>query len=179
MKDRTIELPCMDCGRMVIKKVRWNECPPIAVLCYSCNANKQHLFRKRHIFNKTNGKCAYCGRELDPFLFERDHVIPLRRGGPHIPENIVAACARCNKRKNARALNEYRKYVSSCAGERLEWLIDYLSWAKQIVDREIASRAIQKIKEAQALLRQFEPIFYLDTLNIDMFMDGNLEEPHE
>ena len=45
-------------------------------------------------------RCAYCGKK--PASLTQDHVIPLSRGGSHIPANIVPACRSCNARKGAR-----------------------------------------------------------------------------
>ncbi len=61
-----------------------------------------------------DGRCAYCLRKGLPL--ERDHVIPVQRGGRDEPANVVPACERCNCSKNAailplwyaRALNEKR-----------------------------------------------------------------------
>ncbi len=46
--------------------------------------------------------CAYC---LQPLAGDMhiDHVMPLARGGAHSADNLVAACARCNRAKAARA----------------------------------------------------------------------------
>lgn len=45
-------------------------------------------------------RCAYC---LEPLANpHREHVIPLARGGAHAMSNLVPACERCNKHKNAR-----------------------------------------------------------------------------
>ena len=47
-----------------------------------------------------NYKCAYCGRKMDNL--EREHVIPVKLGGPFVAWNIVPACHRCNARKQAK-----------------------------------------------------------------------------
>lgn len=47
-----------------------------------------------------NGCCVYC---LKPSKrLEKDHVIPLSKGGTHTFDNIVPACKSCNSSKNAR-----------------------------------------------------------------------------
>ena len=46
------------------------------------------------------GRCAYCGRK--PKQLTIDHVIPLAKGGSHIPENLVPACKPCNSAKRDR-----------------------------------------------------------------------------
>lgn len=50
--------------------------------------------------------CAYCG-EKSPVL-EKDHVIPLTRGGRHALANILPACPACNRAKYNHLLSEWR-----------------------------------------------------------------------
>lgn len=51
----------------------------------------------RYILNAALGICAYCN-ERKPLTIE--HIEPLMLGGAHDPENIAAACKRCNYGKN-------------------------------------------------------------------------------
>jgi hypothetical protein len=46
-----------------------------------------------------NGRCAYCGRRTTKL--EKDHVLPVSRGGGTVSANIVPACTRCNRHKSA------------------------------------------------------------------------------
>ncbi len=48
--------------------------------------------------------CQYCGREQGGLTV--DHVIPRSRGGSSAWDNIVAACAPCNRKKGNRLPNE-------------------------------------------------------------------------
>jgi len=52
---------------------------------------------KQHDF-----KCAYCGKDLfDLFTKpERDHVIPINKGGNNTKENILPSCRSCNAKKH-------------------------------------------------------------------------------
>lgn len=50
--------------------------------------------------------CAYCGA-AEPL--EPDHRVPLARGGRHTIDNLLPACARCNRRKHARTEEEFRR----------------------------------------------------------------------
>ena len=50
--------------------------------------------------------CQYCGRESHGLTV--DHVIPRSRGGTSAWDNIVAACAPCNRRKGNRLPTEAR-----------------------------------------------------------------------
>lgn len=44
--------------------------------------------------------CVWCSREFGDLVRPtREHVIPRVKGGPSIPENEVAACARCNRER--------------------------------------------------------------------------------
>jgi 5-methylcytosine-specific restriction endonuclease McrA len=36
-----------------------------------------------------------------------DHVIPVSRGGQHVPDNLVAACKRCNCSKGTKLIGEW------------------------------------------------------------------------
>lgn len=50
---------------------------------------------------ENNYKCFYCGIEFDcENLPERDHVIPISKGGHNTKENIVPACRSCNAKKH-------------------------------------------------------------------------------
>lgn len=57
---------------------------------------------RRGVFLRDGGLCQYCGRKADSI----DHVVPRSRGGRHIWENVVAACARCNSAKRDRLIEE-------------------------------------------------------------------------
>jgi len=53
---------------------------------------------RRTVFARDGARCQYCGAVAENL----DHVIPRSRGGPHSWENVVAACRRCNSRKEDR-----------------------------------------------------------------------------
>jgi 5-methylcytosine-specific restriction endonuclease McrA len=53
---------------------------------------------RRAVFARDGWTCQYCGRVAENV----DHVIPKSRGGEHAWENVVAACRRCNSRKENR-----------------------------------------------------------------------------
>ena len=58
------------------------------------------------ILKQHNFKCVYCGKDLfDLFTIpERDHIIPISKGGDNTKENILPACRSCNAKKNAKIL---------------------------------------------------------------------------
>jgi 5-methylcytosine-specific restriction endonuclease McrA len=57
---------------------------------------------RRAVFARDDWSCQYCGRSAENL----DHVVPRSRGGAHSWENVVAACRRCNSRKENRLPNE-------------------------------------------------------------------------
>lgn len=67
--------------------------------------------KKRDVFFKTDGMCAYCGKELDPFLmWHVDHVIPSSRGGDNSLFNLLPSCRSCNIRKNNKTPIEFKRW---------------------------------------------------------------------
>ncbi len=57
---------------------------------------------RRTVFARDGSRCQYCGSAAENL----DHVIPRSRGGEHTWENVVAACRRCNTRKEDRLPQE-------------------------------------------------------------------------
>ena len=53
---------------------------------------------RRAVFIRDHNQCQYCGTTAENV----DHVIPRSRGGTHTWDNVVAACKRCNSRKENR-----------------------------------------------------------------------------
>lgn len=58
------------------------------------------------IYDEQRGLCYYCRCELNGD-FQIDHMTPLSRGGSNWPSNLCCACARCNRKKNAKTADEY------------------------------------------------------------------------
>ena len=57
---------------------------------------------RRAVFARDAWTCQYCGSTAENL----DHVIPRSRGGEHVWENVVAACRRCNAKKENHLLAE-------------------------------------------------------------------------
>src|SRR5438034_7782870 len=53
---------------------------------------------RRAVFARDGHRCQYCGATAENI----DHVVPRSRGGTHTWDNVVAACRRCNSRKENR-----------------------------------------------------------------------------
>ena len=59
-------------------------------------------FSRRNIFLRDAFTCQYCGIVGTEDTLTFDHVVPRARGGITSWNNIVTACARCNRRKGDR-----------------------------------------------------------------------------
>lgn len=57
---------------------------------------------RRGVFARDGWTCQYCGAPAENL----DHVVPRSRGGAHSWENVVAACRRCNSRKENRLIED-------------------------------------------------------------------------
>jgi hypothetical protein len=75
--------------------------------------NKREL-----IFNKTGGKCLYCGCDLSGLRWQADHFYPLIRvnGKPRNPEldvidNLFPACGPCNNFKSSNSIEGMRMCI--------------------------------------------------------------------
>jgi hypothetical protein len=64
--------------------------------------------RRREIFEKSQGRCHYCGTALQvDGEWHVEHQMPRALGGTDAPMNLVAACVRCNLRKSAKTAIEF------------------------------------------------------------------------
>jgi len=74
------------------------EIPSVIKLIYMIKRPRPHIaLSKREILRRDDYTCQYCGRKMRTLTL--DHVVPRRHGGAHTWENLVAACAACNRRK--------------------------------------------------------------------------------
>jgi 5-methylcytosine-specific restriction endonuclease McrA len=59
----------------------------------------------RRLVTRYGGRCAYCGTKSQ--RLEREHIIPLARGGRHSIGNLLPSCPPCNSRKRTKLLIEF------------------------------------------------------------------------
>lgn len=78
------------------------------------------------VFNKSKGRCWYCGRSLDIssravsartseyFIstYVIDHFLPRKSGGTDDINNLVPACWSCNGIKRSNTLEEFRAIMT-------------------------------------------------------------------
>lgn len=61
---------------------------------------KKPILSRETLFYRDKGRCAYCHGELTTHNITIDHVIPKDKGGKNGWLNSVAACQRCNAKKD-------------------------------------------------------------------------------
>jgi 5-methylcytosine-specific restriction endonuclease McrA len=76
------------------------EAPSVIRLRYYVHVPRRlHVAPSRKaVFLRDGHACQYCGRQAENV----DHVLPRSRGGRHSWDNVVAACRKCNARKENR-----------------------------------------------------------------------------
>jgi 5-methylcytosine-specific restriction endonuclease McrA len=74
------------------------------------DVHRRKITRKA-VLARDSWTCQYCGSQRNGLTV--DHVIPRSRGGKSVWENIVAACAPCNRRKGNRLPVEVAMHPSS------------------------------------------------------------------
>ena len=76
---------------------------------------------RRGVFARDGWHCAYCRGPAETL----DHVIPRSRGGRHVWENVVAACATCNHTKGDRTPAElgWRLLTTLSAPRGVAWRV--------------------------------------------------------
>jgi len=79
--------------------------PSVIRLAYMVKRPRpQRKLTRLEVFHRDQYTCQYCGKETHQLTL--DHVVPRYRGGEHTWENIVSACASCNRRKAGRTPQE-------------------------------------------------------------------------
>ena len=56
-------------------------------------------FNRQSLYDRDNGKCQYCSKQLNKKEATIDHIIPKSKGGTNEWDNVVIACKPCNSRK--------------------------------------------------------------------------------
>jgi 5-methylcytosine-specific restriction endonuclease McrA len=75
--------------------------PSVIRLAYMVKRpHPQAKLTRVEIFNRDHYTCQYCGKVSHQLTL--DHVIPRYQRGKHTWENLVSACAACNRRKAGR-----------------------------------------------------------------------------
>lgn len=91
------------------------------------NSITQNRKIRAEIWEKSNGKCWYCGKAMNPFLdFSIDHFIPVINNGTDEIFNLVPCCRSCNASKNSRDIESFRAIKSKREERFTNEQIEYL-----------------------------------------------------
>lgn len=86
--------------------------PVPLVIRLVCYVRIPHSFSlplsRRTVLARDQYTCQYCGMQPGRANLTLDHVVPRSRGGATCWENVVTACAACNRRKGDRTPEEAR-----------------------------------------------------------------------
>ena len=81
--------------------------------------------KRKDVYARDRGRCAYCGRLLPYIEFEVDHKTPIspdneREPGTNELDNLQVTCRSCNEDKGALTDDEYRAALSSRAERSMD-----------------------------------------------------------
>lgn len=75
------------------------------------------------------GRCAYCGKKpgrSKKDKFDREHLVPISRGGKTVKENIICACKTCNRSRGNKKLFEWYRAQPFWTAEREKKIADWM-----------------------------------------------------
>lgn len=88
-------------------------------ICFKTNANKKKVHRKIYsqdtrqlIYEKADGRCELCGREILLEDMTLDHIKPLSMGGVDNVKNLSCTCEPCNLFKGNILLDTFFERIS-------------------------------------------------------------------
>jgi 5-methylcytosine-specific restriction endonuclease McrA len=61
------------------------------------------------VYKKCNGRCAYCGTDIEYKEMQIDHIVSISRNGPDQKTNLLPACRSCNASKATYTIREFRQ----------------------------------------------------------------------
>jgi len=65
----------------------------------------------------SEGRCYFCGRNINAKELTMDHVVPIIRGGKSTKGNTVPACKECNNKKKHMLPMEWEEYMEKIKKE--------------------------------------------------------------
>ncbi|EOS94737.1 HNH endonuclease [Erwinia tracheiphila] len=83
--------------------------------------------KRKIIFNKFYGRCAYCGTSVEFIDMHIDHITPKKEGGNNELRNLNPSCAKCNTTKGDRSLEDFRLH-SMLGSSRFKGIINFKQW---------------------------------------------------
>ena len=69
---------------------------------------QETTMKRARIYIRDKYRCQYCGDNRHASDLTLDHILPRAQGGESTPQNLVAACVKCNQRKGNRTPEQAR-----------------------------------------------------------------------
>ena len=69
---------------------------------------RETAMKRARIYIRDRYRCQYCGDRKGAAELTLDHILPRAQGGETSPQNLVAACVKCNQRKGNRTPEQAR-----------------------------------------------------------------------
>lgn len=69
---------------------------------------QETTMKRARIYIRDRYTCQYCGEHKSARDLTLDHILPRAQGGESTPQNLVAACVKCNQRKGNRTPDQAR-----------------------------------------------------------------------
>ena len=60
------------------------------------------------ISERDGGRCGICGKKVARSDASLDHIVPVSKGGPHVPSNVQLAQLRCNQSRSTKGPGQLR-----------------------------------------------------------------------
>lgn len=115
------------------------------------------------VYLKTDGHCAYCGESLEDTKWHVEHMMPKSRGGDSDLSNLLPACEKCNLRKHARTVAEFREYIfHSIIGDIFSWVERLNFYAKNSLEEDESQRIEDTANAFIDAVRSTHPGFYFE-----------------
>jgi 5-methylcytosine-specific restriction endonuclease McrA len=67
--------------------------------------------KRKQVFEKYDGHCAYCGKEITMKEMQIDHFTPQVYEGTDDIENLMPTCRDCNNYKYCHSIEQFRGYI--------------------------------------------------------------------
>ena len=119
------------------------------------------------IYYKTDGRCAYCGKVLDPFHgWHIEHVIPKAQNGTDEESNLVPSCSLCNRKKKDKNIEEFRWWIYNSIMNRIDSIDKFLEWAGNFMTEQDHREFLELTEAVREKLYYFWPNFLYDFSDI-------------
>jgi len=80
--------------------------PLVITIGYYGAVNRKVHFSRHVLYERDNGQCQYCGKNVNKAQATIDHIIPISKDGKNTWTNTVISCLDCNSKKGNKNLKD-------------------------------------------------------------------------